>query len=471
MTLSRNTHRPTDRTRGTAPLGVIADDFTGATDVAVALRRAGLRTLLFFGVPDRTGQETHEPDTSHLPGHEALVVALKSRMAPPSDAVASSLRALDWLRGQGAGQIYFKFCSTFDSTPRGNIGPVLDRLAEATGADTVPLTPSSPEHLRTQYQGCLFVDDKLLGESHMRDHPVTPMTDSYLPRLLRAQTREKVALIGLGTVREGGAAVREALAAAGARGARYVLADGIDESDLRTLGRAALGSPLVAGAAGLAAGLAHAYAEERTGRTPRAGRDTTADEREAADASGPPGGPAAVLSGSCSHRTLEQLAVLADAGRPGYRLDPVATPDAVALAEAALAWYDTLPANGDAPVIHSSAAPETLRDTQRALGVERSAALLEEATGRIATGLVERGVRRLVAAGGETSGAVVAALGVTGAHVGAEAARGVPWIHPLGGHPLALLLKSGNFGDPGLLLDASASSASSASSAEPADRT
>ncbi|MFI7287462.1 3-oxo-tetronate kinase [Streptomyces anulatus] len=465
MTRSRNTHRPTHRTRGAAPLGVIADDFTGATDVAVALRRAGLRTLLFFGAPDRTGHEAHSPGTGRLPGHEALVVALKSRMAPPADAVASSLGALDWLRGQGVGQIYFKFCSTFDSTPRGNIGPVLDRLAEATGAGTVPLTPSSPEHLRTQYQGCLFVDDVLLGESHMRDHPVTPMTDSYLPRLLRAQTREKVALIGLGTVREGGAAVRQALADAGARGARYVLADGIDESDLRTLGRAALGSPLVAGAAGLAAGLAYAYAEERTGRTPGAGRDTADDEREAADASGPPDGPAAVLSGSCSHRTLEQLAVLADAGRPGYRLDPVATPDAVALADAALAWYDTLPPGGDAPVIHSSAAPETLRETQRALGVERSAALLEEATGLIATGLVERGVRRLIAAGGETSGAVVAALGVTGAHVGAEAARGVPWIHPLGERPLALLLKSGNFGDPGLLLDASAPFA------EPADRT
>ncbi|GGZ82254.1 3-oxo-tetronate kinase [Streptomyces subrutilus] len=457
--------RPADPPRGPAPLGVIADDFTGATDVAVALRRAGLRTLLFFGVPngpDEADDGAHGPHPARLPEHDALVIALKSRMIPAADAVASSTGALEWLRGQGAGQIYFKFCSTFDSTPRGNIGPVLDRLAEATGAGTVPLTPSSPEHLRTQYQGCLFVDDVLLGESHMRDHPVTPMTDSYLPRVLRAQTREQVTLIGLATVRQGEAAVRAALTGAAARGTRYVLADGIDESDLRTLGRAVLDAPLVAGAAGLAAGLAHAHAEQR-GLTPDTWRDETDPARKAASEA--PGGPAAVLSGSCSRRTLEQLAALADAGRPAYRLDPVAAPDPVVLADAALTWYDTLPAGGSAPVLYSSATPDRLREVQRVLGVEQSAAVLEEATGLIAAGLVERGVRRLVAAGGETSGAVVAALGITGAHVGAEAARGVPWIHPLGDRPPALLLKSGNFGGSHLLLDASASPA------EPADRT
>ncbi|MFJ4682252.1 four-carbon acid sugar kinase family protein [Streptomyces sp. NPDC088789] len=489
MTVRRDSHPPTGRRPGTAPLGVIADDFTGATDVAVALRRAGLRTLLFFGVPDDGGARNDGTPPARLPEHQALVVALKSRMVPAADAVASSTAALEWLRGQGAGQIYFKFCSTFDSTPRGNIGPVLDRLADATGAGPVPLTPSSPEHLRTQYQGCLFVDDLLLGESHMRDHPVTPMTDSYLPRVLRAQTREPVALIRLATVRRGETAVRDALAAAGARGARYVLADGIEESDLRTLGRAALGAPLVAGAAGLAAGLAHAYAEERadgtrgtrpheTGDThetvnpqgtanPQGTGDTyetadtheTGDTQKTADSAQVPGGPAAVLSGSCSRRTLEQLTALTDAGSPGHYLDVVATPDPVALADTALTWYDSLPAGGAAPVLYSSVAPERLRETQRALGVERSAAVLEEATGLIAAGLVERGVRRLIAAGGETSGAVVAALGVTGAHVGTEAARGVPWIHPLGPRPLALLLKSGNFGGPTLLVDASASPA------------
>ncbi|MGW0536545.1 3-oxo-tetronate kinase [Streptomyces sp. NPDC003032] len=430
------------------PLGVIADDFTGATDVAVALRRAGLRTLLFFRVPE--GEGTSEGGYApQLPPHDALVVALKSRMAPASDAVAASTEACEWLRAQGAGQLYFKFCSTFDSTPRGNIGPVLDALAHATGAGPVPLTPSSPAHLRTQYQGHLFVNGVLLGESHMRDHPVTPMTDSYLPRLLRAQTREQISLIGLPTVRKGRAAVRASLTAAGVRGARYVLADGTQESDLRTLGRAFVDAPLVAGAAGLAAGLARAYAEKRAGQAPGAG--------DTGDAGGTPDGPAAVLSGSCSRRTLEQLAALDEAGRPSYYLDAVAVPDPVALADAALAWYDELPAGGGAPVLYSSLAPERLREVQRLLGVERSAAVLEEATGLIAVGLAGRGVRRLVAAGGETSGAVVAALGVIGARVGAEAALGVPWIHPLGGRrPLSLLLKSGNFGGPGLLVDASA---------------
>lgn len=377
------------------------------------------------------------------------MVALKSRMVPAADAVESSMAALAWLRQQGAGQLYFKFCSTFDSTPRGNIGPVLDALADATGAKYVALTPSSPEHRRSQYQGRLFVEDVLLGESHMRDHPVTPMTDSYLPRLLSAQTRERVALIGLGTVRQGPAAVRAALRDAAAGGARYVLVDGIEESDLRVLGRAVADAPLVAGAAGLAAGLAHARA---TGaKKARAG--DTGDTGDTGDA---PHGPAAVLSGSCSRRTLEQIAALADAGRPMYYLDAVAVPDPVALADAALAWYDALPAGGGAPVLYSSVNPERLREVQRALGTERSAAVLEKATGLIASGLAGRGVHRLIAAGGETSGAVVNALGVTGARVGAEAARGVPWIHPLGGRPLALLLKSGNFGGPDLLTDVSA---------------
>ncbi|MEU9748176.1 3-oxo-tetronate kinase [Streptomyces niveus] len=458
MTVTRDSRPPAQHRVGTAPLGVIADDYTGATDVAVALRRAGLRTLLFFAVPDSRDERIDGGDQARLPQHDALVVALKSRMVPTADAVAASLDALEWLRGQGAGQIYFKFCSTFDSTPRGNIGPVLDRLAEATGAGTVLLTPSSPEHLRTQYQGHLFVDDLLLGESHMRHHPVTPMTDSYLPGLLRAQTHGQVALINLATVRRGTAAIRDAMAAAGAGGARHVLADAIDESDLRTLGRAVLDAPLVAGAAGLASGLGRARAERHVRPAPAAGRNP-ADGTEAPDTWDAPRGPAAVLSGSCSRRTLEQLATLTAAGRPGYYLDAVATPDPAELADAALTWYDTLPAAGEAPVLYSSVPHERLREIQRVLGVERSAAVLEEATGRVAAGLVERGVRRLVAAGGETSGAVIAALGITGAHVGDEAARGVPWIHPLNGRPPALLLKSGNFGGPGLLLDASASPA------------
>ncbi|ANN17716.1 Hrp-dependent type III effector protein [Amycolatopsis orientalis] len=405
----------------TGVLGAIADDFTGATDVAVAFRRGGLRTLLFFGVP---------PETEVPPPHDAVVIALKSRSIPAEDAVSSSLEALRWLRNRGADQLYFKYCSTFDSTPRGNIGPVLDALSRALGPGAVVTTPSSPKHGRTQYQGHLFVGDTLLAESPMRDHPSTPMTDSYLPRLLRAQTSAPVALVTHDVVRRGETAVREVVE--GESG--YVLVDALTEEDLRLLGRVAAGSPLVAGAAGLATGLA----ATRGSATP------------AASDVGTPTGPAVVLSGSCSARTLEQIAVLRRLGRPAYRLDPVTTPDPDLLAAEALTWYDSLTDNGG-PVIYSSSSPADLKRIQEALGVERSAGILEKATGLIAVGLAGRGVRRLVAAGGETSGAIVTALGVRGGVIGAEAAPGVPWIHPVGEGRPVLLLKSGNFGGPDLL--------------------
>ncbi|WP_410652726.1 3-oxo-tetronate kinase [Amycolatopsis sp. cmx-4-54] len=411
----------------TGVLGAIADDFTGATDVAVAFRRGGLRTLLFFGVP---------PETEILSPHDAIVIALKSRAIPAADAISASLEALRWLQNRNAEQIYFKYCSTFDSTPRGNIGPVLDALSQALSPDHVVMTPSSPEHGRTQYQGHLFVGDTLLAESPLRDHPATPMTDSRLPRLLRAQTATPVRLITHDIVRRGETAVREA--AAGKSG--YVLVDALTEDDLRLLGRVAVNSPLVAGAAGLAAGLAAA----------RASAAPTVTEART------PIGPAAVLSGSCSARTLEQVAVMTRLGRPAHRLDPVTTPDPDALAAGALAWYDSL-TGVDGPLVYSSSSPADLERTQRELGVARSAEILEKATGLIAIGLAERGVRRLVVAGGETSGAIVSALDIRGGVIGAEAAPGVPWIHPVGDHHPALLLKSGNFGDPGLLATASGS--------------
>ncbi|MEV0443829.1 3-oxo-tetronate kinase [Streptomyces spectabilis] len=417
-------------------LGVIADDVTGASDVALSLREGGLRTVLYFGVPG--------PDVASPDGCGAVVIALKSRMAAPERAVASSLEALRHLRAHGARRVYSKFCSTFDSTADGNIGPVLDALADALDVPVVLLTPSSPRHGRTQYEGHLFVNGVPLAESPMRHHPVTPMTDSSLPRLLRAQTQRPVGLLRWDTVRAGAAAVRAAVDEAATRGVRYLLADALDGGDLRTLGSVAADAPLTAGAAGLAEGLAPAV--------PEGGGAAAYEEADPAAVH-----PAAVLCGSCSARTLEQLNALRAADRPTYRLDPVAEPDPAVLAERALAWYDALPTGSSrgAPVFHSSVPPDELRAIQRHLGAARAAAVLEEATGRVAAGLVARGVRRVIAAGGETSGAVVAALGVTGALVGRAAAPGVPWIHPTSGPRIALLLKSGNFGGPDFLATAS----------------
>lgn len=404
-----------------APLGAIADDYTGGTDIALAFRQAGLRTLLFFGPPETAAE---------LPAYDAIVIALKSRTTPPEQAVTESLAAWDWLSSVGVGQLYFKYCSTFDSTPAGNIGPVTDALADAIGATTVVTTPSSPAHRRTVYAGQLFVDGVPLAETHMAHHPLTPMTDSYLPRVLAAQTDRPVEALSLATIHDGVAAVRSALSGGGAT--RHVVADAVEANDLRVLAHALADQPLVAGAAGLAGALAELRAPAR---------------QEPATAGDPVGtGRAVVLSGSCSARTLEQIADFEARGNPTYRVDALSAPDSTTLAGRALAWFDELSAQAT-PLLYTSLPADQLRQVQDQLGTAASAQLLEGALAQIAAGLVQRGVRRLVSAGGETSGAIVHGLQVQGAAVGGDVAPGVPWIYTLDSQPLALLLKSGNFGD------------------------
>jgi uncharacterized protein YgbK (DUF1537 family) len=420
-------------------IGAIADDFTGGTDVAVAFRRAGLRTIVLFGLPDVDLE---------IPPHDAVVIALKTRTVPAAEAVETSLAAARWLRNTGAEQYFFKFCSTFDSTPAGNIGPVADALADMLDAGQVVVVPSSPDHLRTQYLGHLFVDTVLLSESHMRHHPLTPMTESRIPEVLRSQTARPVALITHDTVRSGRHAVSDELDANELRRIRYSVIDAVSNDDLTEIGHAVTGHLLVTGAAGLAGGLGRAIAENIT-----TAQTTTASQTPLAD-----NVPAAVLAGSCSRRTLEQIAAM-QITHPSHFLNAVITPDSTQLAEEALAWYDSLD-TATAPLIYSSLSPEALLESQTILGVARSAEILETAMGIIAQGLVERGVRRLISAGGETSGAVVTALGVSGGIIGAEAAPGVPWIYTVSDDPIGLLLKSGNFGEPDLLVRASTPSGS-----------
>ena len=419
----------------TAPLlGCIADDFTGGTDVAVFFRRAGLRTVIVFGGP--------APEAV-LPDHDALVVALKTRTLEPSVAVEQSLAAAAWLRDAGADQIFFKYCSTFDSTPDGNIGPVADALADALasaegGARIAVVVPASPAHGRTQYLGHLFVHHQLLSDSPMRHHPLTPMTNPRVAEVLAGQTERKVAVITLPTVRAGAAAIRTELDRLASDGVRYAVVDAIDDTDLEQIGQAAAHDTLVTGAAGLAGGIGAALAsgfDRSTGQI-----DPVGDV------------PTVVLAGSCSARTLEQIDHLQQA-QPSFRLDAMATPDARALARAALRFYDDQPP-GAAPLIYSSLPPDELRVVQDSLGSAHAAAILETAMGLIAQQLTARGVRRLIVAGGETSGSVVSALHVNGGLIGDEAAPGVPWIFTTDSTPIALLLKSGNFGEPGLLTEA-----------------
>ncbi|MEU6678840.1 3-oxo-tetronate kinase [Streptomyces sp. NPDC046925] len=407
-------------------LGCIADDFTGGTDVAAALRRAGLRTALVFGVPDAA---------TELPGDcDAAVVALKSRSTPADEAVADSLAAQKWLWSKGAAQIYFKYCSTFDSTARGNIGPVTDALLDAAGARTTLLCPASPPNGRTVYQGYLFVHDQLLSDSPLRDHPLNPMTDASLPRLTAAQTPHKVGLIDHDTVTRGTGAVRDALLAHEHDGVRHVIADALTDDDLAVLGAASLELPVVTGAAGLAEGLGRAY-PTRTGTT---------------HVPVPRTGPAAVLAGSCSARTLEQIARFYAAGLPTHHLDVLAAAAGRDIAAEALAWYDAREP-GTPALIYASASPEELAAVQNQLGATAAADQVEQLLGTLAVRLVERGVRRLIVAGGETSGAVTTALGIRTVLVADEADPGVPWTHAVtASGDLALMLKSGNFGAPDL---------------------
>lgn len=410
-------------------IGIIADDVTGGTDVAVACRRQGLRTGIVFGLPS---------DGAIDPGWDVGVVALKTRTIPAADAVAQSLAAAEALRAAGATQLYVKYCSTFDSTAEGNIGPVLDAVAALVGATRVVTTPSSPEHGRTVEGGQLFVHGTPLAESPMRDHPLTPMRDSDLVRLLDRQLPAPAsAVIPLDVVRRGPDAVRGGVDAAD--GIRYLLPDAATDDDLLAVAEAAIDDPLWGGAAGLAGALARAVVARSDGTASPAG-------------SAPATGRAIVLAGSCSRRTLEQIAAMQEAGRPSHRLDALREQDPARLAAEALAWYDALD-DGPAPLVYASLPPEQLHRVQDALGVAESAAILERALSLVAQGVHERGVSRFVTAGGETSGAVTAALGVTAGEIGDEAAQGVPWIH--GADGIRLLLKSGNFGEVDLLVRAS----------------
>lgn len=403
---------------GDAPgVGVIADDYTGATDVASALRRHGLRTELWFGLP--------RADTATA--SEAVIVALKSRTIPPGTAVEMSLAAARSLRARGTRRLYFKICSTFDSTDAGNIGPVTDALLDELGLPISLVCPASPEHRRTVYQGHLFVGDRLLSESPMRHHPLTPMTDSSLVRVLGRQTPRDVSLLPHELVRQGDSAVRAEVERLAAAGVRHALADAITDDDLRALVTAAEDLALLVGGAGMVRLLG-----ARLTAHPRS------DARDRAAPSALPAGPTLILAGSLSARTREQVEV-ATSHFPAYRLG--------ANGDQAVAWLDAHLGNG-AVMVHSWAPPGE-RDARRATDIEAMLA-------SVARHAVQRGVRRLVVAGGETAGAVVDALGIHRVEVVGEADRGVPWLIADGDPPLALLLKSGNFGQPDLFVRAAA---------------
>lgn len=415
-----------------ALLGCIADDFTGATDLSSTLVRQGMSAVQLIGVP---GASDPVPDA------DAIVVALKSRTAPVRDAVGNSLQALRWLQAAGCRQFFFKYCSTFDSTDDGNIGPVADALADALGCGFAIACPAFPANGRTVYQGHLFVGYALLSESGMQDHPLTPMRDANLVRVLSRQTDGTVGLVPFATVERGAATIRSALATLKEQGRRYAIVDATTDAHLMAIGEAVDGQALVTGGSGVAMGLPENFR--------RAGLLGDADAGVLPDVAG----HAAVLAGSCSRATLFQIGTARDKV-PTLELDALATPDAGALVRQAAEWMQGK--LGRTPVvIAASSTPERVAALQARLGRDAAGALVEDAMAGIAEALVAAGVRRLVVAGGETSGAVVGRLGIKRLRIGPEIDPGVPWTLAEGaGPPLLLALKSGNFGGRDFFLQA-----------------
>ena len=416
-------------------LGCIADDYTGASDLANTLTRCGLRTVQTIGVP---------ADDLALPEIDAVVVSLKSRSIEPGLAVARSRSAERWLRGRGAGHVLFKICSTFDSTDAGNIGPVMDALRADAGETIVLVTPAFPATGRTVYQGNLFVGPVPLNESPLKDHPLNPMHDSNLVRVLARQSRTRIGLLDLAEVARGPDAVRRRLAALAGSGFGAVIADAVFETDLETLGAVARDHRISVGASGLGLGLARALvASGQIGPHPVNARSGAAV-----------GGPAACLAGSCSQATLQQVAA-AEAVMPVLHLDPDQVVAGRDEARRALQWARERLENGRV-LIASSSTPDQVAALQARHGRDAVGHAIEQAMADIAQGLVQAGVRRLVVAGGETSGAVVDRLGIPGFLIGAEIAAGVPVLRAVGatGGDMLLALKSGNFGGPEFFSDA-----------------
>jgi len=407
-----------------AILGIIADDFTGATDIAGMLVKGGMRTIQTIGVP---------PEGTIPDDVDAVVVALKTRSIAAGDAVAQSLAALKALQAAGCVRFFFKYCSTFDSTDQGNIGPVGDALLDALDGKQAIYCPAFPENGRTIFFGHLFVGDLLLSDTHMRHHPLNPMTDSSLVRVLARQTRHKVGLVALKQVQAGSATLRAALDRLAADGVRHVIVDAVADTDLGIIGEAVGDDVLVTGGSGVALGLPAAYR-----------RRGLMEHKSGADTLPRVGGGSAVLAGSCSAATLGQIANFKGAH---LALDTDAICRGEPVGEKALAWARDKLGNGPI-LVSASDRPEAVKALQAKYGIEKSSHAIESTMATLAKGLVTAGVGRLVVAGGETSGAVVGALDVTALRIGPEIDPGVPWTASVGAKPLLLALKSGNFGAP-----------------------
>lgn len=411
-------------------LGAVADDFTGATDLAALMARSGLSVSLRIGVPELGTQAAADCE----------VVALKIRTEPVSEAVAEAKEALTWLQGIGAEKFFWKYCSTFDSTAEGNIGPISEALMAQLGAEQTIYCPSFPENGRTVFHGHLFVGNELLSDSPMKNHPLTPMTDSNLVRLLEPQTTMPVGLIGRSVVCKGPEAIRAKLDGLRSEGVKHVVVDAIDEDDLKAVGTAGSSLSLVTGGSAVALPLVEALSGKVRG-------EAKAQENMAIDNN------ALILSGSCSAMTRQQVSLFAEKNA-AFRLDPMALAKDGEALKSAKTWLKVQELAAP-KLIYATADPEEVKQAQAVLGREKAGEIVEHALAELARFGLELGHRRYVVAGGESSGAVTKALDVSQLTIGPEIAAGVPWTFAKSqGHDIALALKSGNFGRESFFQDA-----------------
>ncbi|MGI9523648.1 MAG: 3-oxo-tetronate kinase [Hyphomicrobiaceae bacterium] len=414
-------------------LGCIADDLTGATDLALTLTRGGMRTVQIMGVPK---------NTDRLAEFDAVVIALKSRTNPVNEAIDWSIKSCHMLLAAGARQIIFKYCSTFDSTPEGNIGPVAEALAAELAAELTVVCPAFPTNKRTIYQGHLFVGQQLLSDSPMKDHPLTPMRDSNLVTVMQAQTSLKTGLVPQDVVEQGCDAVRAAFEHARNAGERFVVVDATNDAHLMTIGAAVADHKLITGGSGIAIGLPENYVGQNLLQKADFGRPLKASP-----------GRALILCGSCSQATRAQVANAIQAGIPALRVEALELAAGTTTTDDIIAFVNQQ--TGDGPVlVYSSDTPQAIARVQEQLGREKAGMIVENAMAKTAESLVSDGVTKLIVAGGETSGAVVGGLGIEAIEIGPEIDPGVPWTRSLDGTGLVLALKSGNFGSENFFLKA-----------------
>lgn len=400
-------------------LGVIADDFTGASDIASFLVENGLSTVQMNGVPK----------TSLNSSVGAVVISLKSRSNPVNEAIEQSLSALQWLKENGCTKFYFKYCSTFDSTYRGNIGPVTDALLDVLNENFTVVTPALPVNGRTIFNGYLFVGNVLLSESGMRNHPITPMKDSNLVRLMDAQSKGKTGLVPYSEVIQGAERVKARFAELRSQGYRYAVVDAIDNSQLAILAEAIADLKLVTGGSGLGAYMAARLSSNEKGINPFV----------------PQKDKTVVLSGSCSVMTNKQVnAYKAKASHIYLDVEKILSQEDY-IDEL---YNETIKHLNEplAPIVYATVPPEKLHDIQEKFGGQRTSHAIENAFAKLAIRLKnEAGVVNFITAGGETSSIIVQKLGFTGFHIGKQIAPGVPWLKALDEN-ISLALKSGNFG-------------------------